>query len=79
MITIGKQLFESLSILEDHLEKGLFFVIKATLISLDIQMLIGQEMQVIGGLHRVIMFLLGGFDLMEKQKENGCCSIKYIS
>lgn len=60
MTTIGKQLFESLSISKDHLEKSLFFVIEATLISLDIQMLIEQEMQVINGLHRVIVFLLGG-------------------
>lgn len=52
------QLSESLSISKDHLKKGLFFVIEAILISLDIQMLIVHEMQVINILHQAIVFLL---------------------
>lgn len=50
-------LFESLSTSKSHLKRGLFFVIEATLISLDIKMLIWEEMQVIDGLHRIIVFL----------------------
>jgi len=37
---------------------GLFLLIEATLISLDIQMLIEQEILVIDGLHQVIVFSL---------------------
>lgn len=51
------QLFEFLNTSKEHLEKDLFSLIEATLISLGIQIPIGQEMRVIDGLLLVIVFL----------------------
>ena len=57
MTVIGTQLFEFLSTSKEHLEKNLFSLIEVTLIMLGIEMSIGQEMLVIGGLLLVIAFL----------------------